>query len=315
MRGSSRPSWPRRTASTASATTTTGSTASGCWSGRSTRCWRPASPTSVLPLLGERALVAALGRAADDVCSPRPTAPRTTSSTSAGCSGARRPARDHDRRKPLFIVYQAQRSARARADRRHLARGGRARRPAGHLPDGGRDRLGRRLGRDRGRLRRQGPLPAAVLGARSGGRRSSSGPRDLQVYDYETAWPRARRPGAGRLPALRDRLPTLGQLPARGARAVVMHSSTPDGYGEWLAEAVARAHARAAGARIVFLNAWNEWAEGATSSPTCSTARGYLEATRRALHGVGGTGAARARISLRWKLVGGVTLSPNPKAE
>ena len=41
-----RPSWPAPTASPASSTTTTGSTGSGCSSGRSTRCWPRGRPTS-----------------------------------------------------------------------------------------------------------------------------------------------------------------------------------------------------------------------------------------------------------------------------
>ena len=57
-----RPSWPEPTASRASATGTTGSTASGYWSDRSTRCWRRAGLTALLSGVGQRDLDATLGR-------------------------------------------------------------------------------------------------------------------------------------------------------------------------------------------------------------------------------------------------------------
>jgi len=46
-----RPSWPGSTACPGSSTTTTGSTAGGCWSDRSRRCWPRARPTSLRPVL------------------------------------------------------------------------------------------------------------------------------------------------------------------------------------------------------------------------------------------------------------------------
>jgi lipopolysaccharide biosynthesis protein len=68
-------------------------------------------------------------------------------------------------------------------------------------------------------------------------------------------------------------------------------NASPEVYEVWLREIVARAaESRVRDERLVFINAWNEWAEGAHLEPDRRYGRQYLEATRRALSGesVGG---------------------------
>jgi hypothetical protein len=113
----------------------------------------------------------------------------------------------------------------------------------------------------------------------------------LQVYDYDAV-----------LAALDDLepvdyrryesvFPGWDNTPRVGDRAVIIHNSTPSSYGEWLREAVTRARNQPTEHRIVFLNAWNEWAEGCHLEPDLRHGHAYLEATRRALsapaHGSG----------------------------
>ncbi|MEL4891293.1 glycoside hydrolase family 99-like domain-containing protein [Xanthomonas protegens] len=72
----------------------------------------------------------------------------------------------------------------------------------------------------------------------------------------------ARRPGAGR---------------------VYLHAS-PRGYEDWLRTTIhTRLQGRRAEQRLVFVNAWNEWAEGAVLEPDARLGHAYLDATRRAL--------------------------------
>ena len=49
--------------------------------------------------------------------------------------------------------------------------------------------------------------------------------------------------------------------------ALILHGSTPEGYGRWLEEAAIRQSRTAGRDGIVFVNAWNEWAEGAHLEP------------------------------------------------
>ena len=65
--------------------------------------------------------------------------------------------------------------------------------------------------------------------------------------------------------------------------ALLLHNSTPESYGRWLAEAATRQSRSAGRHGIVFVNAWNEWAEGAHLEPDALWGRAYLEVTRDVL--------------------------------
>jgi hypothetical protein len=64
---------------------------------------------------------------------------------------------------------------------------------------------------------------------------------------------------------------------------LILNGTTPEKYGEWLKEILRRTPPLASGEKIVFINAWNEWAEGNHLEPCQRWGRGYLEATRAAL--------------------------------
>ncbi len=75
---------------------------------------------------------------------------------------------------------------------------------------------------------------------------------------------------------------------ARRARdAKIFHDSTPGRYEHWLRTVIQATVTVDDEERLVFVNAWNEWAEGNHLEPDQRWGRAYLEATRRAIMGSG----------------------------
>ncbi len=73
----------------------------------------------------------------------------------------------------------------------------------------------------------------------------------------------------------------------RESRGMTLHGSTPENYERWLRGAVNFAHENPfEGDAIVFINAWNEWAEGAYLEPDVHYGHAYLNATQRAVYGL-----------------------------
>jgi len=81
-------------------------------------------------------------------------------------------------------------------------------------------------------------------------------------------------------------VPSWDNTARTGARAQILLGGTPPNYEFWLSEAV-----RATGGdfpgeeRFVFINAWNEWAEGCHLEPDRKYGRAFLEATLRVKQG------------------------------
>lgn len=85
--------------------------------------------------------------------------------------------------------------------------------------------------------------------------------------------------------------PGWDNSPRRKNDVLIFVDSTPELYERWLAEIVNRCPSRAGREEngtvspdsILFINAWNEWAEGNHLEPCQRWGRKYLEATKRAL--------------------------------
>lgn len=108
------------------------------------------------------------------------------------------------------------------------------------------------------------------------------------IYDYHEVRRKALeefRAAAGKRPALYPGvMPSWDNTARRGNNASLWVNSSPEAYGEWLAEVASLVRTRAAsGERFVFINAWNEWAEGCHLEPDERFGFAWLNATSRAL--------------------------------
>jgi glycosyltransferase involved in cell wall biosynthesis len=125
-----------------------------------------------------------------------------------------------------------------------------------------------------------------------GGRANLPGKDELQLYDYDVVVKAVEDLESVDYRRYECVFPAWDNTPRVGERAVVVHNSTPAAYEAWLRAAVDRARLQPPEHRIVFLNAWNEWAEGCHLEPDLRHGRAYLDATRRAV-----TPMAAARMS------------------
>lgn len=132
-----------------------------------------------------------------------------------------------------------------------------------------------------GRGKRRGRL--ARLARRLG--LSSRAYEEARVVDYdEVAARMLARPSPSYL-----RFPGVSPSWDNSARrpdGFVLHGSTPQGYARWLEAAILRFEPPHPDEDLVFVNAWNEWGEGAHLEPCRRHGRAYLEATHRALESV-----------------------------
>lgn len=69
----------------------------------------------------------------------------------------------------------------------------------------------------------------------------------------------------------------------RKSEGAIFNGSTPALYQRWLEAVLRRFQPPSAGENLVFINAWNEWAEGNHLEPCLRWGHGYLEATQAAL--------------------------------
>lgn len=84
----------------------------------------------------------------------------------------------------------------------------------------------------------------------------------------------------------RSVFPSWDNTPRTGNRGVIVLNGTPRNYEYWLAETLRAASEASDGhEQFVFINAWNEWAEGCHLEPDRKYNRQFLEATLRAKNG------------------------------
>ena len=82
--------------------------------------------------------------------------------------------------------------------------------------------------------------------------------------------------------------PDWDNSPRRSKNANILLGATPGKFEAWVQKAAERAWLKYSSQKIpapfIFVNAWNEWAEGAVLEPTEQGGRAYLEALRKGLY-------------------------------
>ena len=107
------------------------------------------------------------------------------------------------------------------------------------------------------------------------------------VYDWRVFVERSRHYQKPEYKLFRSVCPSWDNTARRKNTGTIFFNSTPQGYQEWLENAVTETCVRTTNSdeRLVFVNAWNEWAEGAHLEPDMLYGYAYLQATRNALSG------------------------------
>ncbi|WP_095648550.1 glycoside hydrolase family 99-like domain-containing protein [Pseudomonas indica] len=105
-----------------------------------------------------------------------------------------------------------------------------------------------------------------------------------KVYDWSVYPKRSAAYSRPPYTLFRGVCPAWDNTPRRKERGISFVNSSPRGYQEWLLNAIRDSHRHHHGPddRLVFINAWNEWAEGAHLEPDQRYGYAYLEATRMA---------------------------------
>jgi lipopolysaccharide biosynthesis protein len=108
-------------------------------------------------------------------------------------------------------------------------------------------------------------------------------PRSARVIDYVELVNRMLAKPPVPYSRFRCVTPMWDNSARKRCNANIVAGSTPLLYENWLREVVRRSGSVEQIGKIVFINAWNEWAEGAYLEPDLRWGRAYLEATARVL--------------------------------
>ena len=105
------------------------------------------------------------------------------------------------------------------------------------------------------------------------------------IYDWNSYVDRSRDYPKPDYRLIRSVCPSWDNTARRKKAGAIFLNNTPGEYGAWLGNAITRtlADAPTPDERIIFCNAWNEWAEGAHLEPDTRFGYAWLETTRDAL--------------------------------
>jgi len=106
-----------------------------------------------------------------------------------------------------------------------------------------------------------------------------------KVYDWRVFVERSENYSTVDYKLFRSVCPSWDNTPRRKKNGTVFYNSEPLLYERWLKNAIddTVAHQSNPEERLIFINAWNEWAEGAHLEPDAKYGYAWLQATRNAL--------------------------------
>jgi lipopolysaccharide biosynthesis protein len=113
----------------------------------------------------------------------------------------------------------------------------------------------------------------------------SRGKPNLTIYDYEDVLDHLLRKAAPEFTDYPTVLPSWDNTPRSGLNGLVLHGSTPDLFRILLRRALALIGKFEPDHRIIFVKAWNEWAEGNYLEPDQRFGHGYLQAIQQEIAG------------------------------
>lgn len=123
------------------------------------------------------------------------------------------------------------------------------------------------------------------------GRVEVPGKDDLQVYDYDVVCSAVAELEPVNYRRYECVFPGWDNTSRVGERAVVIHNASPASYEAWLRGAIERVAVDPLDHRLIFVNAWNEWAEGCHLEPDLRHGHAFLNATKRAIRSRPGAAA------------------------
>lgn len=107
---------------------------------------------------------------------------------------------------------------------------------------------------------------------------------NLTFYDYDKTWEHILKvEREGGIPAFPGAFVDWDNTPRYVKRARIFKGASPERFEYWFKQLVEITAQRPAPEHLIFLNAWNEWAEGTYLEPDMRHGFKYLEAVKRSL--------------------------------
>lgn len=116
-----------------------------------------------------------------------------------------------------------------------------------------------------------------------------------KIFDYQTCAEYAGKREYPDYTCFKTVMPSWDNSARKRSSAHIFSGSTPERYARWLQDAIHTTLKHRPSERLLFINAWNEWSEGAYLEPDQRFGYAYLHATAMALAQAAASGDPRNR--------------------